>query len=138
MPSVQKSIREIIIAQLSSSTCHGLPNIVTNDLLLIKLIWVVLWLAGVGTSAYLISLGFIDYYKFDVNSKTRVITENPTVLPKVTICNRDPFVTTSSIEFLANIIRSDNIIDTKNLDMISEWISLYFNSSKNIFDKKLN
>lgn len=103
----KQTVREIISAQLSVSTGHGLPNIVTNDIVLIKIMWAILWVAGAGTTGYMITLGFIDYYKFDVNSKTRLVTENPTVFPVVTVCNLDPFVTNPSITFLADLIRND-------------------------------
>ena len=69
--------------------------------------WVVFWLTALSGTIYLITTGIKDFYKYEVNTKSRIIMDRPSVFPKVTICNLDPFVTDESVTFLADIIKEN-------------------------------
>ena len=78
------------------------------------------WLVGVTLTLYLITTNIMDYYKYEVTTKTRLIREVPMIFPKVTICNSDPFVTNASIPFLASVIRNDSHFSAKVIDAIED------------------
>ena len=86
---------------------HLIPQIFHSEYVIIKIIFIISWLAGAGFTLYLITASIIDYYNYGVISQTRLIRENQTLFPKITICNNDRFVTNQSITFLANLILKD-------------------------------
>ena len=101
------SVLNILKEQLSNTTAHGLPNIVRSKYYLIKIVWSVVFLGSVSLCAYLIIQSISEYFQYDVNSKIRLIKEFPLKFPGIRVCNKDPFITNSSIEILANVVQSN-------------------------------
>ncbi len=94
---------------------HGLPNVFRTRNKFKRVFWAFIWLI-----CFIITLTFVngnvsDYFSYDVEIKSRIISEYPMIFPKVTFCNKDPFTTNSSIRFLANIIRKHTLNETKLL-----------------------
>jgi len=96
-----------------TTTGHVIMLIIRSQYLIMKIIFLLAWLIGFGITLYLITNNILDYYKYDVSTKNRVIREELMILPKVTICNTDRFVTNDSISFLANVIRNDGSFAAK-------------------------
>ena len=107
MSSKLTRIKEELKEASMTTTGHVIMLIIRSQYLLMKIILLLAWLIGFGITLYLITNNILDYYKYDVTTKTRVIREEPMIFPKVTICNADRFVTNDSISFLANVIRND-------------------------------
>jgi len=107
MPSKLTRIKEELREAGMTTTGHVIMLIIRSQYLLMKIIFLLAWMIGFGITLYLITNNILDYYKYDVTTKTRVIREEPMIFPKVTICNTDRFVTNDSISFLANVIRND-------------------------------
>ena len=99
--------KEIFLEQINASSCHGLSNIFRNDLIVLKLMWLIVWLCGMALLCFFTLIGFNDYFKYDVNTKTRHVYE-PQIFPKVTICNQNQFTTNFSIDFLHDLIEKDS------------------------------
>jgi len=90
-----------------TTTGHVIMLIIRSQYWPMKIIFFLAWLVGLGITLYLITNSILDYYKYDVTTLTRVIREQQMIFPKITICNRDRFVTNDSISFLANVLRND-------------------------------
>ena len=105
--TLKNEIRELVIEQFKTTSAHGLSKIFQTKNISLRIFWVVFWLTAFGNAIYFISVGTQDFYKYEVNTKSRIINERPANFPKVTICNLDPFVTSQSVRFLANIIREE-------------------------------
>jgi len=113
MSSKLTRIKEELKEAGMTTTGHVIMLIIRSQYLPMKIIFLLAWLAGFGITLYLITNNILDYYKYDVTTQTRVIREQPMILPKVTICNRDRFATNDSILFLANFIRNDGSFTAK-------------------------
>lgn len=103
-----KKFKKILLEQLKSTTCHGVPNILRNDLIVLKLMWLVVTSCGLACLCFFTFIGVRDYFKYEVNTKTRYIYEPIRTLPKVTICNQNQFITNFSIDYLAQLIKADS------------------------------
>lgn len=96
-------IRKLIKKHFLNSSGHGLSNIARSETLFLKITWTIFWLAAVCGTAYLVSTGIIDYLKYEVNTKSRIVNDIPSNFPKITICNLDPFLTNDSMKFLSRV-----------------------------------
>ena len=101
-------IKELFVDEIQNTTAHGLGNIFRTKNIFIRVMWLVYWLAALGGTTYLMYTGISDYFKYEVNSKSRIVNERPMPFPKVTICNLDQFVTDESVTFLAEIIKENS------------------------------
>ncbi len=108
-----KKIKEELKEAGTTTSGHVIMLIISSQYWPMKIIFLLAWLAGFGFTIFLIIDSIQDYYKYDVTTQTRVIREQPMIFPKVTICNRDRFVTNDSISFLANVLRNEESFDAK-------------------------
>ncbi len=106
-------IKEELTEAGLTTTGHLILLVIRSQYWPMKIIFLLAFLTGFGITLYLITNNILDYYKYDVTTHTRVIREQPMILPKVTICNRDRFATNDSILFLANFIRNDGSFTAK-------------------------
>ena len=121
MSSDKKSrIKEELKELGLSTTGHVIALIVKSKYLPMKIFLFLAWLVGVALTLYLLITNIMDFYKYEVTTKTRLIREVPMIFPKVTICNSDPFVTNASIPFLASVIRNDSHFSAKVIDAIED------------------
>jgi len=106
-PYKRKQIKEDLRDAAESTTGHVIPLIVKSRYWPMKLFYSLAWLTGFVFTILFITCGIMDYFKYDVTTKTRYVRESSMVFPKVTICNNDPFTTEASMKFLANLFRTD-------------------------------
>jgi hypothetical protein len=141
MSSKLTRIKEEMKEAGMTTTGHVIMLIIRSQYWPMKIIFILAWLIGLGLTLYLATNNILDYYKYDVTTQTRLIREQPMILPKVTICNADPFITNDSISFLANVIRNDESFTeyinnattagaTTDLELVNWFISndIYFES----------
>lgn len=86
-----QEIKRLICETLEASTSHGIPNIVRNKILSIKILWLFCFTASTGYCVYNISKSFIDYFSFTSVTKVSYERLNNIEFPTVTICNKNPF-----------------------------------------------
>lgn len=85
------------------STTHGLVKISDNKQhWLMRIVWLLSFLAGLTYCSYLIVLTLIDYMSYPVTTNIQVYVEQPTQLPAIMICNLSPFRSVGT-EFLSQI-----------------------------------
>jgi len=113
-PYKRKIMKEDLRDAGESTTGHVIPLIVKSRYLPMKIFLFVVWLTGVALTIVLITYSIIDFFKYEVTTKTRYMRESPMLFPKVTICNNDPFPTLAAVTFLANLFRTDAVF-TNNL-----------------------
>jgi len=106
-PYKRKLIKEDLRDAGESTTGHVIPLIVKSRYWPMKLFYSLVWLTGLALTNFLITYGIMDYFKYDVTTKTRFVRESSMLYPKVTVCNNDPFTTEASMKFLANLFRTD-------------------------------
>jgi hypothetical protein len=104
-----KIIKEFIKDNLANSQTHGIPKIIKEENKLVKLMWIVCVIISAITCIALVTINIMDFLRFEVNSKIRVIHELPTIFPTVTICNKNMFTTDYSVQFLKELIAQHNL-----------------------------
>ncbi len=89
----------IIVEQFLSTTAHALPNIFRTGNIILKLIWLLCFLA---CAAYCISsmvTTLSDYLTYPSYTSTKIVQEVPTKFPAITLCNLKAFNKSSSINY---------------------------------------
>jgi len=123
-PYKRKLIKEDLRDAGESTTGHVIPLIVKSRYWPMKLFYSLVWLTGFSVTILFITYGIIDYFKYDVTTKTRHVRESSMVFPKVTICNNDPFTTEASITFLANLFRTDSEFSNNLADAVNNGVNV--------------
>ena len=123
----EKTLRSIIREDLEVTSAVGIPHMVRAENLGLKIMWYISYLIGMGFTVYLITQNIIDYYGYDVTTKSRILNARTMDFPRVTICNFDPFITNSSITFLANVIKTDPDyadynVSLSDLELVNDYI----------------
>lgn len=119
-----------------NSTSHSIPKIIRTEIIIIKILWFILTLIGVGASAYVIVKAIMDFCKRDVVTKVRIIHEDFPLFPTVTICNLNPIVTKSGINIINSEMQFDNktyeeILDEENSEVYYYYLAILNNIATN-------
>jgi hypothetical protein len=121
--------KKIILNWIINTTFHGLPKVIKTRNIKIKIIWIIILLISTFICFYLLIINIMNYLDFGVITKIQKITEIPALLPTITICNLNPFVTKYSNQFLENIFNKYNNLTnlskiTYNPNRISQNLKL--------------
>lgn len=81
------SIKKKLFELGSSSTIHGISNILKTNRLLIRIIWIVSLLCSFSLCVSLILNSVMEYLKYDTTTDTKIIYQNPTEFPAVSFCD---------------------------------------------------
>lgn len=111
-----KEIKHILVKCAENSTMHALPNILYNDSIVIKLVWIVSLAICASLAGFLVYMSITDYLSFEVVTKSFVSHESPTDFPTITICNLNPYNTNRSIEFIKSIYEKNKIDDLDKIE----------------------
>ena len=82
-----KILKSIVVDVLKKTTAHGIPSLLQDIHIVMKVIWAFCILLSSCACFYLISIGFISYYRYDTYISSTTIQEIPTNFPAITICN---------------------------------------------------
>ncbi|XP_022102346.1 degenerin deg-1-like [Acanthaster planci] len=82
---------------LEQTTAHGFPNIFRATTLFGRLLWTVLFLAGVVATFYQGTVLVLKFRRYPVNVEVKIVTKALLELPSVTVCNTNK-LRTSAIE----------------------------------------
>jgi hypothetical protein len=74
-------LKEAAIKATQDTTGHGLPRIVENKGIVLRLLWFFAILASIGGCAYMIYDGMDHYFSWKVVTSIRVIGEAPSLFP---------------------------------------------------------
>jgi hypothetical protein len=94
---------------IRTSTSHGLPKVLSARRPVIKVMWLAFFILAHVTCIFLIRRNVLAYFKYDVVSKIRVFSEIPSVMPSLTICNINPFLTQFSHSYIKSKLEANNL-----------------------------
>ena len=134
MSEIKKEIMKLIKSRLSSSSFILLPNLYRSQNDLLKIIWLTLSIISASVCGWLMSRSIMDYYNYDVVTKTEVKYETYFKFPMITICNLNPFTTEYSNEFIRSYLNTSNP-DFENGFFMS--YSIFKHIEKNLTDPYL-
>ena len=86
-----KELKKIFVKWADETTIHGIPNILHSKSLIVRLIWIIIFLACLGLLSWQIAVSLINYLSFNVVINYNLIHEVPTIFPTVDICNLNPY-----------------------------------------------
>lgn len=85
----------------------------------IKIIWALIFIASTLLTIIVCILLLVEYFEYDVITKTNVVYERPSQFPAVTLCDNDQFTTSDAQLFLINISRTYNLSFSNSNDLHS-------------------
>ena len=91
-PESETTVKTKIKELAESTVIHGIPKILKSKNIIIKILWIIFFLAAIASCSYMIASNITDFYNYDVISKTEIITETRMLFPTVTICNIESLV----------------------------------------------
>ena len=104
-----------LLKTLSYINFDGFLNILRANNVISFISWLIIFVASISATLYLIVSAVSDFLRYDISSTVRYLTEERSVLPTVTLCNINPFTTEYAIDLLrqANVTfpRKDEIVD---------------------------
>lgn len=118
---LKERVKDKFIDWSQSSTSHGYPNIFRTKNLIIKIMWLVFFLAGLGVSSYMVIRAVREFLEFNVTTTIRKIKADSLVFPAVSICHVNPFVTDEGAIFVLEYFQQKygknitTIADIKNV-----------------------
>ena len=77
-------LKNEIKESLLNTTAHGLPQIVRNQSIFLKIIWLILFLASSAYCSYLIVTSFKSYFEYNVITQIDTFIDIPSKFPTVT------------------------------------------------------
>jgi hypothetical protein len=121
---IQTRIKE----RMYNSIAQAVISIILTPYLILKLFLSLFVIIAVSISAFLVIKSFMMFFSYDVITKSRTINEMPSIFPKVTLCNNNPFQNKNAIEYLREVAQENNID-----------ISYFFgNKTNSSYESKLN
>ena len=74
----------------------GVPNIIRSERSLVKFMWAAILLLSGGVCIFLIIGSIHEYQSYEVISTSRIVQEEESIFPMITICNNNPFPPTTA------------------------------------------
>ena len=98
---LKETIKEIRI--------DGLPNVFLSELLVFKIMWIVVFLCSSSFCFFLVHSSFVEYFKYEVTTNLRLMTESKSTFPTISFYNMNPLNTDYYVDLLkeANITTLD-------------------------------
>jgi len=106
--SILKKLRE----NLLNSTAHGVPNIISSEKLIFKLMWSFFLVASTGGCVFFNRNSVLEFFNFDVVSQIKVVDEINSQFPTISFCSDYPFDLMNSI--VVCLLKKENCFDKKN------------------------
>ena len=82
-----------------------------------RLFWLLLFLACMGVTAWLITKNILDYMNWEIITRTEIITERPTIFPTITVCDNNPFTTKYAEDLIKNVTLNQYGVDLENMTL---------------------
>jgi hypothetical protein len=131
MSELKNEICKLLKCRLESSSLILLPNVYKSNQKRLKIIWLLLSIFSASWCGWFMSRSIMDYFSYDVISKTEVRYETNLLLPVITICNLNALTT----DYARDLIKSR--INTSYPSMSSQFMvynRIKYNISKNLSD----
>jgi hypothetical protein len=117
-PTKSEQIQELIKEILFNSTSQALLKIYQTPSKIVKIFWCVCLLCACSLCAYFVFVSLITFVTYEVSTKTRSYTEQTSLFPKVTFCNKNMFTTKYAYELTnASYMSYDELVYTANFKL---------------------
>ena len=127
--SFTNKLKNICSECLASSSSHGYSNIPKSKTTFIKILWLICSVLSTGLCCYMVTQNIMNYFKYDVVTKTRLVHQFSATFPTVTICNMNFFTSNYSVEFSENL-------DSNEINPFISAYEYYYQIYSEIDDKK--
>lgn len=84
-----EKIKETVVESGLHSSCHGFPNIIRTNRLLIRIIWFLSMITSIVFCSFFVSRTINQFLEFDVVTKIQQINQKYLELPMITLCQQD-------------------------------------------------
>ena len=99
----QNNLFKLLRETLDNSVAHAIIKLIETPILSLKAFLFVCVILSSGLCSYLIIELIMSFLSFGVSTTYRTLYETPTLFPKITFCNLNPFTTKYAMEFLRQI-----------------------------------
>ena len=100
----------------------GIPNIIRSERRLVQCMWAAILVLSGCVCVYLIINSVHEYQHFEVISTHRLVLEEESTFPTITICNNNPF----STDFAVQLIKQANLSFSTNPRRLVLQLESYF------------
>ena len=109
-------LKKTFLEWCRDSKCHGVMNIAKAQNIILKVIWLLCFLACSGFCIYLISLAVMSYLSNPISTKISVVDDVPAPFPTISICNLNPLNSDNDKvnQEIANLLSSSLNITVQN------------------------
>lgn len=110
--------RDKFVEWSSYSTAHGIPNIFRLESRLLKIIWILCFLASFAYCSYTIVNIVVVYLEYGVLINQEVVSEAPVDFPAVTVCNLNAFDKRNAQTYINQVLAKNNISYVSDINRI--------------------
>jgi hypothetical protein len=132
--TVSAIIKESLLNFTTTSSAHGLPRVFTSKEWILRIMWLLLFLASAAYMIYSCSLLLIGYLEYPTSVSISTIQEIPTKFPSVTFCNQKLIDKTKNSNFIKNF--SNEYIEDSNISYSFSYDEPYGIISDIIYDSQ--
>jgi len=118
MQTKSEKIQELIKEILFNSTSQALLKIYQTPSKVVKVFWCVCLLCACSLCAYFVVESLITFVTYEVSTKTRSYTEQTSLFPKVTFCNKNMFTTKYAYNLAMSYAAKSNASTTTYQEMV--------------------
>ena len=113
------TMRTKFVAWSRTVTYHCYPKIFKPEAsCTARIIWLLVFVCFSSSTGLILISNILAYYQFNVVSTIQVVSESPTLYPKVTICDSNPFTTKEAELLISDIITDINYNVTSYFDAL--------------------
>ena len=124
-------LKETFVEFSKRADVNCYTKIFEYDNIFVKMIWILVLLASLGLTAWVVSWTVLEYLDYEVTSQIGVVYELPTDFPAVTLCNANQFNSKESETLMGSIMESNSLYDEwSNLNKLTTMAA----SSPNLTD----
>ena len=106
--------------QIENVRIDGVPNILRAHLKIWKTVWFLVFVSSSAISCYLIVRSTSEYLKYQVTTSYRLISEENSPFPTVSICN----INALNSDFFVQKVNEANLLGSINVDPYLSLLSL--------------
>ena len=92
--------REKIKSWALSTTTHGVQKFTKAQKSHTRVFWIIFIFMALGLCSYVVVNNIIQFMKYDVTTKIRIVDQQSVIFPVISICNMNPLVTPSAGRYI--------------------------------------
>ena len=133
----KENMEEYLKETVKEIRIDGLPNVLMSDLLVFKIMWIVVFLFSSSFCFFLVHSSFVEYFKYQVTTNLRLVTESKSTFPTISFYNMNPLNTYYFVDLLneANITTLDPL-PYENEILLEYRTKLKYGRYLNLTEKK--